>query len=120
MKNSSITEGIQYLKKQPPGGFIVRTSSRYPGFYGLSIKTKEHENNNHCNGKFIFIFELIYIINRKGKMFPFQFPFWTLDFYFKKYSRFNTFVKPLKSFQANFGKFAITLSNLLFIIYLYL
>ncbi|KAM3179260.1 hypothetical protein ACTXT7_000933 [Hymenolepis weldensis] len=45
---------IQYLKKQPPGGFIVRTSSRYPGFYGLSIKTKDHENNNHCNDSEIF------------------------------------------------------------------
>lgn len=43
--------GIQYLKKQPPGSFVIRTSSRYPGFYGLSIKAKNHDSNDNYTGE---------------------------------------------------------------------
>ncbi|VDM32503.1 unnamed protein product [Hydatigera taeniaeformis] len=41
---------IQYLKKQPIGGFVIRSSSRYPGFYGLSIKVKGDENISSYTG----------------------------------------------------------------------
>ncbi|VDK23733.1 unnamed protein product [Taenia asiatica] len=49
--NFSRDASIQYLKKQPLGSFVIRTSSRYPGFYGLSIKAKEHESNNNYTGE---------------------------------------------------------------------
>ncbi|KAL5110681.1 Tensin-2 [Taenia crassiceps] len=48
--NFSRDASIQYLKKQPPGSFVVRTSSRYPGFYGLSIKAKDHESTTNYTG----------------------------------------------------------------------
>uniref|UniRef100_A0A5K3FBM3 SH2 domain-containing protein n=1 Tax=Mesocestoides corti TaxID=53468 RepID=A0A5K3FBM3_MESCO len=40
---------IDYLKGQPPGSFVIRTSSRYPGFYGLTIKTEDHGGNDGYN-----------------------------------------------------------------------
>ncbi|KAM7538195.1 hypothetical protein Aperf_G00000074694 [Anoplocephala perfoliata] len=41
---------IQYLKKQPSGGFIVRTSSQYPGYYALSVKSLDHDSSDHYSG----------------------------------------------------------------------
>ena len=42
---------IEYLKDKPPGSFIVRDSTSYPGGYGLAMKVPdrgEHKTPEEC------------------------------------------------------------------------
>lgn len=51
--NMTRDAAIEFLKDKPPGSFIVRDSTSYPGGYGLAMKVPdrgEHKTPEECVG----------------------------------------------------------------------
>ena len=48
--NSCIVLATQYLKDKPPGSFVIRNSTTYPGSYGLTLRVAQVPSNVPLSG----------------------------------------------------------------------